>query len=288
MGAIQRELREQHPACFSHSTYPLHDSFIYDTGADTHVCNNRDRYQILYPLKAPEYLRAGNSVVAIRGFGVVRVYATTPSGEKAPITLHNVAYIPDYHTSLISHDILKEKSGAYLDGKRLLICTADDAPFCILTRAHRQLVVEHNEPSGSAFAVKRSREPLKATGTALQWHHRLGHPGPQVIANLPLEAEVLEPSSAPSTTECEPCALAKATNLVSRRPMALPDHPYQRISIDWFSYEQAFNGLTGCTIIKCDLTSVTTVVPGEGKNTIGPAITQLDTRVHRQYGFCIC
>jgi len=70
--------------------------------------------------------------------------------------------------------------------------------------------------------------------------------------------------------------------------MALPDHPYQRISIDWFSYEQAFNGLTGCTIIKCDLTSVTTVVPGEGKNTIGPAITQLDTRVHRQYGFRIC
>ena len=36
------------------------------------------------------------------------------------------------------------------------------------------------------------------------------------------------------------------------------------------------------------LVGAVTVIPGEGKNTIGPVITQLDTRVHRQYGFRIC
>ena len=158
-----------------------------------------------------------------------------------------MAYIPGYHTSLISHDVLREKSGAYLDGKHLLLRTADDAVFCTLTRLHRQLVVEYNEPSSSAYAIerseappkkrttarpKRSQVPLKASGTAEQWHLRLGHPGPEVIEHLPAEVEVLEPWTAPSTTECEGCALAKAHNVISRRPAPVPEKPFERISVD--------------------------------------------------------
>jgi len=45
--------------------------------------------------------------------------------------------------------------------------------------------------------------------------------------------------------------------------------------------------MTSCTIIKCDLTAVTTVVPGTGKDTIYPSITKLDTRVERHYGLRI-
>ena len=43
-GLIGVIIREPYPACFSAITYPLYDSFILDTKADTHVCNNRDRF----------------------------------------------------------------------------------------------------------------------------------------------------------------------------------------------------------------------------------------------------
>jgi len=74
LGAITKE---PGPACFNTSIYPLHDSFILDTGADTHVCNNRGRFETLRPLNAPEYLHASDSIVAIEGYGTVTVYAYT-------------------------------------------------------------------------------------------------------------------------------------------------------------------------------------------------------------------
>ena len=72
-----------------------------------------------------------------------------------------MAYIPSYHTSLVSHDVLKEKSGAYLDGKYNLLRTANNAVFYTLTRVHRQLVLEYNKPkpSGAVFPAYRSRAP---------------------------------------------------------------------------------------------------------------------------------
>ena len=126
------------PACFSVSTYPLHDSFILDTGADTHVCNNRDRFKSLRPLSAPEYLRAGDLVVAIKGYSTITVHARTSSGGQAlPIILYDVVYVPSYHTSLVSYYTFNEKSGAYLNTKYLLIRIADDILYYVLTRVYR-------------------------------------------------------------------------------------------------------------------------------------------------------
>ena len=77
-----------------------------------------------------------------------------------------MAYIPGYYTSLISYDVLREKSGVYLDGKHLLIRTADDAIFYTLTHLYRQLIVEYNEPSSSVYAIERSEAPPKKRTTA--------------------------------------------------------------------------------------------------------------------------
>src|SRR5262249_8662325 len=73
VGALYREPLEPQAASFSHSSYPLHNSFIYDTGADTHVCNNKDRFTALNSLSVPKYLRAGDSTVAIKGYGTIEV-----------------------------------------------------------------------------------------------------------------------------------------------------------------------------------------------------------------------
>ena len=66
--------------------------------------------------------------------------------------------------------------------------------------------------------------------------------------------------------------------------MAPPEYPFHRISFDWFSFEASFNGLTGCVILKCDLTSFTKVYPAEGKHCIGRAVKDFKDYVARQYG----
>src|SRR5437667_10587474 len=96
-----------------------------------------------------------------------------------------------------------------------------------------------------------------ASGIGLQWHNRLGHPGPKVIKHLPPTVEVLDPSLAPSTIECEPYTLAKATNIVSRRPIAPPEYPFYRISVDWFAFTKSLNGYNGGLTIRSALTSTT-------------------------------
>ena len=163
-------------------------------------------------------------------------------------------------------------------------------------------MVEYNEPSSSAYAIerseappkkrttarpKRSQVPLKASGTAEQWHLRLGHPGPEVIEHLPAEVEVLEPWTMPSTTEYKGYALAKAYNVISRRPALVPEKPFERISVDWFTFERSYNGITGYMIIKYNLTAIIIVVLGTRKDTIYPSITKLNTRVKRHYGLRI-
>ena len=75
--------------------------------------------------------------MAIEGYGIIIIHARTPSGDEALITLHDMVFVPGYHTSLISYYILNEKSNTYLDAKNLLIHTSDDTLFYTLTRLYR-------------------------------------------------------------------------------------------------------------------------------------------------------
>ena len=99
---------------------------------------------------------------------------------------------------------------------------------------------------------------------------------------------MLEPESVPSITDCEPYALAKAKNVISRVPSKQPLRPFYRISVDWFQFEQSYNGYTGCVITKCDLTSYTMVTPAEGKNHLRHVVKSQDARLTRHYGISIC
>ena len=146
-------------------------------------------------------------------------------------------------------------------------------------------MLEYNELS--VYAAVKSTERPKATGIGLQWYYRLGHPGPEVIKHLPPNVEVLEPESAPSTTECEPCALAKAANVVSRVPSKQPLRLFHHISVDWFQFEQSYNGYAGCVITKYDLTSYTIVTLAEGKGSLRSIVKDQDTRLTRHYGISI-
>ena len=90
-------------ASSSSADYPLRDSWIADSGSDTHVCNNLERFESLEPAPEGHMVRHGDSETCILGFGIVQVHATSPNKDgDVPIRLHNVAFIPGMHTNLLS------------------------------------------------------------------------------------------------------------------------------------------------------------------------------------------
>ena len=86
--------------------YLLRDSFILDSGATTHICNNRQRFEDF--VQASDYLVAGDGQVRVEGYGTVRIKLSRPSGEIS-IKLAKVALIPDFQTNTVSLQRLKAK-----------------------------------------------------------------------------------------------------------------------------------------------------------------------------------
>jgi hypothetical protein len=73
---------------FSASGYKLRDSFILDSGADTYVCNDRSRFHTFQEATTDD-----NMPETLKFRSVNLDQSTSPS---------NVAYIPTFHTSVVS------------------------------------------------------------------------------------------------------------------------------------------------------------------------------------------
>ena len=97
---IQRDLQDTTPL------YSLHDSFILDSGATVHICNNCHWFEDFVP--ASDQLYARESQSDIEGCGTVRINLTRPSGQLS-IKLVHVTYIPEFQTNTVSYNRLLKK-----------------------------------------------------------------------------------------------------------------------------------------------------------------------------------
>ena len=61
-------------------------------------------------------LIAGTQVEPITAYSIIDIWVKTLSGLKA-ITLTNVYYVPIFITNLVSHSILEDKGGLYIDSE---------------------------------------------------------------------------------------------------------------------------------------------------------------------------
>jgi hypothetical protein len=83
--------------------YMLNDSFILDSGATCHVCNDKSRFTDFRLPTDDDVLYAGESVIPIEGFGTVSVTVTTSEEPKQyTVYLHNVVLISLFHISVAS------------------------------------------------------------------------------------------------------------------------------------------------------------------------------------------
>jgi hypothetical protein len=115
--------------------YPLRDSFILDSGSNTHICNDLNRFVDYQPNPIIEGIFAGNSKAKIEGYG--KVYLQIQGGQ---FLLHNVAHIPTFHTNIASLDTFVQKG--YNWNPTIGAMTKDNKVICHTSRRFQQPVIK--------------------------------------------------------------------------------------------------------------------------------------------------
>ena len=227
----------------------LKASWILDSGADVHVCNDPERFRRTRDAPVGNRLRMGRGSYPIDAYGSVDIKVQTLEGVRT-ITLSEVALAPGFATNLVSMSRLNAK-GVYWD-QRACCLRRDELFFCTLHQKGSLWEVEDpsTRPSDTtkhAFATRSSKPRLLKQGDASKWHAILGHPGQEALTHLQGSTEgvdMKEGPAGPLTIECEACSLSKAHRVVSRRPDHEEDasKPLERVGFDLIAMPEAYNG----------------------------------------------
>jgi hypothetical protein len=82
----------------------LYRSFILDSGATAHVCNNLTRFKQFRATGPQDFLFAGQQTIPIIGFSVVQITVKCPGEPQGIRTIDftDTCFVPAFHTSVVS------------------------------------------------------------------------------------------------------------------------------------------------------------------------------------------
>ncbi|RKL09675.1 hypothetical protein BFJ70_g16651 [Fusarium oxysporum] len=219
--------------------------------------------------------------------------------------MNNVAYIPDFHTSLVTLDLMLEEgynwnpaTGSVFKGTTTLFYTR---------RIHRQQIIEFNEvdPKMVQPAIQPALQPIETAATAFSssstprpthtaeadlWHQGLGHLNPVALEHL-VEQTTGARIKGPIRIDCKACSMGKAERQVSRRnPQTRASRPFWRVHLDLFSLSPSINGYQTALLVKDEFTGIIEFYPlvDSRQDTILEALETFETRIQRQYSLRIC
>ena len=104
--------------------------------------------------------------------------------------------------------------------------------------------MEYNPLSQTSVFITRSVQPYVASASPNIWHYRLAHCGPDIIQHLSegQNGISITDGQGPATNECETCAIAKAHEMISRRPAQRESRPFGHVHFDLIEFDQGFDG----------------------------------------------
>jgi hypothetical protein len=248
--------------------YMLNKSFILDSGATCHVCNDKSRFTNFRLAIEDDELYAGESVIPIKGFGTVLVTVTTSESKQYTLYLHNVVLISSFHTSVASLRLFMAQ-GVHWDTENLQLTYAKGTRnFCQTPMIHDQFVIEYRPlENNTAFATtgasvtpkepipgyksqveevpdlqiesvamrahKSTDPPTPKRASFQEWHEMMGHPNPKALCHLVKAATGVE-----FTTKqldyliYERCELTNAKEQISKAPRERSNRPFDTVSWD--------------------------------------------------------
>lgn len=235
------------------SGYELANSFIFDSGSDTHVCNDHSRFSDYHQAPFGDEVRIGDTFAEIKGYGTVTVKPKGYGGEPCTFTLMEVAHIPGFHTNILSAE-RAEIAGIWWNPRLRRLENIDGKPLCEVQKMFGQNVIEYrpiSKEERASFAVQKktprtkSDKPPKSVASLQTWHERLGHMSYEAIRRLPETTEGIRISVIDDTPEvCEACALSKITRQPSRASIRHAIAPFQTLHMDVVIMTEAYNSST--------------------------------------------
>ncbi len=199
------------------SAHPLRDSFIYDSGADGHICNDINRFDqsTLRWLESPQPWLGVASTIETLAYGTVSIYPELAnSQQKGQFHLYNCAYAPLSTISLVSAKRLRKVGIVWSTNSDTVEYKGTE--LFKLTEAYGQYLLEYQEASTASFVATR---PLIKPVDARTWHLRMGHLGPEALERL-VEATTNAKIQAPHTIDCERTAPGPRRRIWSTRDHA--------------------------------------------------------------------
>ena len=277
---------------FSASSYSLANSFILDCGSPIHICNDLNRFdQITYQkLDRVDPVLTGDSCSYVEGYGSVNVNINTPAGQQL-FQLRNVAYIPGFHTNIMSHRKLRQ-AGYHWDDINLRVKQDNTSETVFyVEEVHEQYVVEHNPSSATAAFPTSSTAPRPPReADAYRWHLRMGHLGKEALERLMTNVYGVK-IKGPVVFNCQACLQAKAKRQISRRqPARIAPRPLWRIHFDLFYLENAYNQMKYALVIKDEFSGYIWVYvqPGKTQDEFLQALKAFSRMIRAQYDLHIC
>lgn len=244
------------------ASYALQKSWVLDSGASCHVCNDRSRFTSFKPIT--DSIRTGDSQTVVSGIGEVRIRGKRPrTGETVVIKLSNVLYSPNFLTNLVSLKLLRDHNVKWDSDQDILVYHREG--IAKIEFHHGMWVIEHNEMETALATHRRQREahqprpikkpnrnserPLVSKATADVWHRRMGHMHTErleILEKMVEGMEIVGPISKQSAEHnpelCQVCQVTKAHRQISRRATGQTYGPYGRVHFDLIHINEGYNG----------------------------------------------
>ncbi|OAQ63884.1 integrase, catalytic core [Purpureocillium lilacinum] len=230
-----------------------------------------------------------------------------------------MAYVPRFHTNIVSGKRLKKKGLWYcgLDNTLRMGTFEDNDILCRLTEMYDLDIVEYKPASRSCLQRPQSpvsvfnafqdvfssfgtpsaphrrlaisrQQPLPRLDSSHKWHLRACHAGPDVLERLVLRTKGVR-IKGPTTIQCNACSQGKAHEIISRRESAnRARQPFYRIFADLFEFPAAYNGHRYILLITDELSGMMFSWSLSSKTETGRTIMEFEARIKRHTGASIC
>lgn len=201
-------------AFLSHVHPNHHDSWIIDSGATQHMCNNKSHF-VHFENFASTISTANNTTMNATGKGDVKI--TTETG--ISFTLTNVLFVPQLASNLISVSCATQNSSIRFNFVR---------DQCQILHNNKVLATAYSKDSLLVLQTERTFAGIAKSISPLTWHKRLGHINHDYLSKEWIRSTIGKVGD----FTCEGCLQNKSTRSISRTPMTKATRPLEKIHSD--------------------------------------------------------
>ena len=186
---------------------PNSNTWLADSAATSHFCNNRTIFQSFTPCSQTVGGYTGKAV--IKGRGTIRITLKLDKGQSKEIELRDTAYVPSAKFNLISLPRLADAGGYYTGkGNELRMFYSNGQLMGLGVMNNHLYHVQTVDPSSNSIAL------ITNTGlsrTLREWHNSFAHINEQALKKLSTLGviKISDPNSSLPLTDCVPCITAK-------------------------------------------------------------------------------